>query len=513
VTPVVVPPTYTISPGTLEAAYVAGYPAELVLSAKQTVPFVGISYTKLTADADVIDPAFTLVPTSDGGVSIKVKTSATAKPGNYAGNITINVCADPNCASPLAGSPFKLPYAVEVIAPTGGVQSFSSGALAPLAGASDWETFQSNAAHTGYVPVTLDSSAFKARWKLQAPSTAGVQIQFSDIATGGGRIYTSNGSFFNPNGTSITAYSEADGSKVWTQSYAALRTAGTNPPAYSNGRVYTVAGSQESTAMYSYDGATGTQLFKTAMSSQWEHYLAPTVFNGNVYSDGGSYGGLYSFSATSGAQNYFTQLDQYDGWTPSFDGKNLYTYMAGFLKIHDPLTGKVLTTIADPLYSWNGYTTACAPVIGGGGIVYAGNLSNSLSNGIVAFDTIKGSVRWSAAGGFSGNPAYADGYLFTLNNNTASLEVRREGDGVIDWVWNAPATTSGTTTGPQAVFASDVLLTKNLVFVSTKNSTVAIDRASHAAVWSYKASGKLALSANGILYIKSDSAIVAISLK
>jgi hypothetical protein len=32
-------------------------------------------------------------------------------------------------------------------------------------------------------------------------------------------------------------------------------------------------------------------------------------------------------------------------------------------------------------------------------------------------------------------------------------------------------------------------------------------------VWSYQAAGKLALSANGILYIKGTSKIVAINLK
>ncbi|TFW32031.1 outer membrane protein assembly factor BamB family protein [Massilia horti] len=502
--PVEVPPPYTLSPATVTASWVAGYPVNVSLTAKQTVPFVGIAYLKLVPDADVIDPKITTTQQSDGSISVQIKTSATAKPGVYTGNITFNVCNDPNCNAQLAGAPFKLPYSVEVLAPEGGVQAYNQSPLAALAGAPDWGTFQANAQHNGYVPVTLNPSAFTARWKLNAPAIGGTQIVLSTIATGAGRLYVTNGTSFGPSDPSITAYSEADGAKLWSYSFQDLTYPSTNPPAYANGRVFASAGSQQSTAMFGFDAATGTRLFKTQMSSQWEHYLAPTVFNENVYTDGGTYGGLYSFSAATGAQNYFFRLDQYDGWTPAFDNQNMYTYMAGRLRVQEPLTGTVQATIADPLYTWNGYNVGGAPVVGSGGIVYAGNLSNP-ENGIVAFDTINNSVRWSAKGIFPGNPAYADGYLFAANNTTKQLEVRRESDGGIEWSWAAPAS--------DPTFDSDVLLTKNLVFVSTTTTTYAIDRTTHAKVWSYQAAGKLALSANGILYIKGPSKIVAINLK
>lgn len=135
----------------------------------------------------------------------------------------------------------------------------------------------------------------------------------------------------------------------------------------------------------------------------------------------------------------------------------------------------------------------------------AGNLSNPSDNAIVAFDTLAQSVRWTSKGAYSGNPAYVDGLLFAANSASGMLEARKESDGSVNWSWTAPS-------GDQ-YFVSDVLVTKNLVFVSTDNTTYAIDRASHAAVWGYKASGKLALSANGILYIKGESTIVAINLK
>lgn len=502
---VVTPPPFTLSPATFETSYVAGYPVTVDLTAKQTVPFIGITYVKVVADGDVIDPAVAIAAQPDGTIAVHMKTSVTAKPGAYAGNLTINVCSDPNCVAQLAGAPFKVSYAVEVFAPEGSVQAYTVSAISALAGAPDWATFQANAQHTGYVPVSLNPAAFSARWKLVAPAIAGKQIELSTIATGAGRVYVANGDAFSPTGASITAYGEADGSKLWSHSFMDLTYPSTNPPAYANGRVFVAAGSQQSAAMFGFDAASGNQVFKTPMGAQWQHYLAPTVFNGNVYSNGGSYGGLYAFSAATGAENYSSRLDQYDGWTPAIDSQNLYSYMAGVLRVQDPLSGKVQATMTDPLYSWNGYTTGGAPVVGSGGIVYAGNLSSIPTNAIVAFDTVNKSVRWGASGGFSGNPAYADGYLFSANSATTRLEVRKQTDGNIDWSWTAPAS--------DAAFVSDVLLTNNLVFVSTTTTTYAIDRTTHATVWSYKAAGKLALSANGILYIKDRSVLVAINLK
>jgi outer membrane protein assembly factor BamB len=502
---VVAPPPYTLTPSTVTASYVAGYPTTISLTAKQTVAFVGVVYVTVAADADVIDPGVTITQQADGSLGVQMKTSTTAKPGVYSGNFTVNVCNDPNCTTQLAGAPFKLPYSIEVFSPDGALDAYTESPLAALAGAADWGTFQANAQHTGYVPVTLNPGAFTPRWRITAPAANGTQIVLSTVATGGGRLYVTNGTSFGSTNASLTAYSETDGTKVWSHSFQDLTYPSTNAPAYANGRVFTSAGSQQSTAMFGFDAASGSQLFKMPMTSQWESYLAPTVFNENVYTDGGTYGGLYSFSALTGTQNYFVSLDQYDGWTPAFDSQNMYTYMAGKLRVQDPLTGAVLATISDPLYSWNGYTTNGAPVVGGGGIVYAGNLSNPAANGIVAFDTVNKSVRWSASGGFAGNPAYADGYLFAANNATGKMEVRRESDGGIEWSWPSPD--SGST------FSSDVLVTKNLVFVSTSMATYAIDRGTHATVWSYKGAGKLALSANGVLYIKAPSRIYAINLQ
>src|SRR5947208_1921783 len=75
--PVVVsPPPYTLSPATVTASYVAGYPASVNLTARQTIAFTGIAYLKVVADADVIDPTVAISGQADGSFAVNMKTSA-----------------------------------------------------------------------------------------------------------------------------------------------------------------------------------------------------------------------------------------------------------------------------------------------------------------------------------------------------------------------------------------------------------------------------------------------------
>jgi len=81
----------------------------------------------------------------------------------------------------------------------------------------------------------------------------------------------------------------------------------------------------------------------------------------------------------------------------------------------------------------------------------------------------------------------------------------READGTLLWSW-APV-------GGDARFESEVLLTKNMVFVSTDLAVYGVDTTSHQTVWSYPLSGRLALSQNGVLYIEGAAPFTAINVK
>ena len=96
-----------------------------------------------------------------------------------------------------------------------------------------------------------------------------------------------------------------------------------NPPAYANGKVYIQTGKGTSSPppyLTAYNGKSGTMVFQSTFAAQWENYLAPTPYGGNIYINGGYYGGMYSFNGSSGSQNWFANVPQYDGWTPAMAG-------------------------------------------------------------------------------------------------------------------------------------------------------------------------------------------------
>lgn len=494
-----------MTPTAVQASFVAGYPPVVTLAAKQRVPFAGVVYIQVHADQPVVESPVTIKTNADDTFSLSFTPLAGLAVGHYAGNFAVNVCTDVNCSSPLEGAPFQVPYDFTAISPDGDLIAYNLSPLSALAGGSDWGTFQGNAGHTGFVPVTLHASAFNARWKWDASAYGGVQWSPSALTTGAGMFYVSSGPYWSGSGTGheLFAYKEDDGSKVWSHSFADLTYASTNPPAFSGGKVFMSAGSQSSTSMFAFDAATGTQVFKSQMASQWEHYFAPTIFNGAVYTDGGSYGGMYAFDTTTGAQDFFAGGRQFDGWTPAVDATRAYVYTGNTLTTYDSRTGAQIASIADPNTS-NAYAVS-SPVLGAANTVYAGGLSNRSTNAIVNFDTLNNAVRWSVTGAFPGHPAYNAGSLFAANNAPFELDAFNEADGSKLWTWTPPAGNGN--------FVGDVLATSNLVFVSTDTNTYAIDRGTHQPVWSYAASGSLALSANGVLYIRNTYSIVAINLQ
>jgi outer membrane protein assembly factor BamB len=478
--------------------YVAGYSRTVDLTAAQATPLAGTAYMKLVPDSDIIQSA-QVRPGADGSFAITLSTSASAAVGHYTGQITVHVCKDEACISSFDGAPFKLPYVIDIVSQAGGTTPSRLTALAPIAGVGDWSGFQGNAAHTGFVPVALEPAKFTVRWKYEAPSVNGFQLTISDIATSAGRLYFSTRNFWEDGrfpGHDLYVFNEHDGTQLWAHDFGNLTTPGTNPPGVANGKVYVSAGSHESAAMFAFDAANGTLLFSAPGASQWEHYLAPVVVGGSVYSEGGTYGGMFAFDADTGVRQWFTPLLQISDWTPAVDADNAYVFMDNALEIIDRRTGARVRRIPGPL---NSSGMGATPLIAS-----PGNVIGTGSN-LASFDTAKGEMRWTVRERFHEGTAYDNGEIFVLSADFLALEVRNETDGRLLWSWAQPA--------PIADWRGNILLTQNLVFVSTDNATFAIDRTTHETVWTQPFSGKLTLSANGVLYINSGTSILAINVK
>jgi hypothetical protein len=454
----------------------------------------------------VIAPQVGITASQDGSYVLALQTVAGTAAGHYAGDITLKLCADQACATPQAVTSVTVPYDVTVLAYGSAWPGDKLTALTPWTDVPDWNTFQGNAGHTGYVPVEIKADQLLPRWKTGAISQTNNGYYYNGYSA---TLVAADGIFYAAGNNQLKARKEYDGSVVWSYDVSGMTYPSVNPPAVANGIVYMAAGQQQSTTMFAFDAASGAVRFRTPMGSQWENYLAPVATDTAVYTNGGTYGGLYGFSST-GEQLFFDRVAQISMWSPAVDASNVYVF-DGTLQIIDRKSGAVLSTVRDGVdYSvsqGNG-----APVLGATGNLFVARYANALQYGgtagneLLKFNTAKGYVDWRIAGGYSLTPAYAAGLVYAPNLAPYRLEVRAEGDGALQWSWTPPQ-------AAETSWVGEPIVTKNLAFVSTNVATYAIDLRTHKAVWSYPAGGKLALTRSGVLYIQNADALVAFNVK
>jgi hypothetical protein len=219
---------------------------------------------------------------------------------------------------------------------------------------------------------------------------------------------------------------------------------------------------------------------------------------------------VYGFNE-AGNQILFANAASTQDWSPAVDSSGFYTFTGGTLTMRDLLTGAPLHQMVDPISTSFSYRLGGAPVLAAPGSVVVADYENAwfanVGNRLMNFRIGSNSLNWQVEGAYPTTPAYRDGVIYAVNNKTpARLEARAETDGALLWFWAQPR-------AEDQYFLSEVLLTKNLAFVTTSLATYAIDLKTHQAIFSYPASGKLALSQNGVLYIQSSKELIALNLK
>lgn len=391
-----------------------------------------------------------------------------------------------------------------------------AGILGWTASAADasWSMFQGNAAHTGYVPVSVNPANFSLLW--QKTIDAGVVL--NPVTEAEGKVFVSEYGYFSKVG--LYVLSATNGNTLWSDDYSGVFSL--NPPSYAYGNVYIQNGNgigTYSASLTAYQASTGVGLFRSPTSAQWERYLAPTIYDGNVYVDGGTYGGMYSFNATSGTQNWFGYVAQYDGWTPAVDTNYCYAFtgsgdtvpILGEFRMIDRFSGATVHLVIDNGFQWNGYTMNSAVVLGTHSDAFAVNESGSIypyyfgSGRLLKFDlrddgTNQPHIAWALQDHFTGQPTLANGVLYL--NDAGTLVAFDELTGARLWAWVPP---------PSESLTGTIIATDNLLFVGTGAATYAIDLVSHTTVWSYPATGDLALG-DGVLYAAgANGTLTAIS--
>ena len=465
--------------------------------------FNGNLYAAASDPNSVFEKAVT-VKDHSGTYTLALKTSTLLATGDYQKEVSIKLCTNTACTEFQPVKSISVRYRIDALSATSAWPGDHLTSLAAWPGVPDWTMFQGNAAHTGFVPVVLDPDKFSTRWQRAASSVPGQNgLLVASTATSDGQLFVSGDNH-------LYVLKELDGSTNWSYDFSSLPFPSVNPASIANGVVYVAAGQQSSTFLFALKSKSGALVFKSPMSSQWENYLAPTIGASGVYTDAGTYGGLYGF-ATSGAEQFFTTEEQTSLWTPAVDANGVYSY-TGYLQVNDPVTGAVTQTIPDPTFQNYTYVIGGSPVIGAPGSIFIANYENSLLNGggigntLLNFQTGSNSIAWQVSGDYPSTPAYDKSRLYVANNNPVRLEVRAESDGKLIWSWVPPQ-------AGDIAFISEVLLTKNMVFVSTNLATYAVDLTRHLTVWGVPLVGKLSLSKHGVLYIQAADKISAFNVK
>lgn len=353
-----------------------------------------------------------------------------------------------------------------------------------------WSTYQGNANHDGYVPITLNPSKLALLWQRGFATS-----RLNPVAEGNGEVYASVSGYFS-SGMSMEALDATTGNTKWSVGFGSPFSV--NPPAYANGRVYIQTCNHSSdTHLWCYDASTGAQLFNAPFAAQWENYYAPTIYDGTVYINGGYYGGMYAFDSTTGQQKWFIGLSQYDNWTPAVDANYAYGYAGSTVTAVDRASGQSVFQISDATIAGVAYDMNQALALGPNSDAFV------VANGrLSCLDLKNRNIKWQLARAFGGNgqATIANGVVYAIDNG--KVDAVDELSGTLLWSWAAP---TGSAYGP-------VIATKGHLLASTSNATYAIDLNTHASVWSYPLGGRLALSDRALYITGSDGTLSAISV-
>jgi outer membrane protein assembly factor BamB len=359
-------------------------------------------------------------------------------------------------------------------------------AFVDWSGAADWPTFQGNASHTGYVPVTVDPAVFNVRWVVDLGPDG-----LNPVTAADGKVFVSTNRHF------LAVLDERTGAQQWAYDFGSVDV--TNPPAYGDGGVFVASGGYGNGYFWGFDANTGVIRFRNSLGSQAERYYAPVVVDQTVFVGGGQYGGMNAFASADGVQKWHATLDQNYNFTPAVRNGLAYAYSGVStprLSVVDAATGAVAYEIADPNFVFYTYSLDDTPVLGAlddAIVTQAGRL--------VVFDLANHRVKWEQAGSYGGTVAVAHGVIYVSNG--AGLSAIRESDGAPLWNWVSDV--SGR--------LGALIVTDNVIFVTAPNNAYAIDLRTHAPVWTFNG-GHLTLTKDGALLVaQSNGQLVAFDLK
>ncbi|HKY20691.1 MAG TPA: PQQ-binding-like beta-propeller repeat protein [Vicinamibacterales bacterium] len=498
---------------------------------------LGDPYFRITNQSGAIALEVSTLPSDDGEHRAAIRIPSALVVGRYQGDLHIDACNDVTCRQVYRSR--TLPYDITVLS------GENLTPLSSLTGASDWTSRGGNAGHSGYVPVSLDSSKFSVRWTRPLPPALD-QIPLTDPVTAKGHVIFSRaplGSGSSPPSISgVYALKESDGALAWSISEFSGSPLTFSAPATDGNTVWVLRPGL--TTHGSYDGASSSLDWISADNGWlyaqilYPNYLLPST--STVVSDNGQIlamgmelrelmdgstapvASVMSYDALSTAKQWASNMLSLD---VTSDVASVFAYPGGSsaalgLQVVSRASGVETRVIDDPQFDGPGADPSPLVVAQGHVVFSYGGLLKNFSP--------EGMIRWQIPTDFDAvqlpSVAIANGAVYFVQSGRR-LSVLSADSGAELWSWtpdDSDHTFHPDTAGMEGTPVSAPIVTNTHVFVSTFHGVHAVSLATRLSEWFYPHPARMAISANGVLYLMrapldgpmyaSDGHITAINL-
>jgi hypothetical protein len=280
-----------------------------------------------------------------------------------------------------------------------------AGLPGPTAGA--WTTFGNGPTHSGFYPATIGDVPISEGWTKSFPTA------INQVAVLDGHVFvTSTGTGWVGGPEMLAASLDVDtGSEIWRSSLQ--YPSSVSSPTISDGYVFFYVKQSQSSHVLGLRIGDGYVIRDFTIESQGYNKMPPTIFGDGLFVRAGYFGGMKGYNLSNGAQRFFVNLDQYDDWTPTYDGNALYSCISGVFRANHPVTGAELWVV-DFRRPGESLFFAAQPVV-------ANNKASVISFGFVSpkagdsvnlttIDLSTGLVAWYAPNGIDPHTGDIIGY-------------------------------------------------------------------------------------------------------
>jgi hypothetical protein len=339
----------------------------------------------------------------------------------------------------------------------------------------------------GYPPLTLAWTWEPARVVARSPQ---------GVVSAAGRLAVVTTSTDNRKST-LHVLETATGRALW----ASAEIIGGIVAVVDGPRLYAVMGLGSQAHLDAFDAATGALDWSVPYTSQASFAYPGIVVGGRLFTEGGFFGGLAAFDGATGAQLFLAPREQFDQWSPAWDGSSVLAWVNETLTAFSPTTGVADWSLAvRPPGTINGEMLT-SPVVADGQAFIVDSITSVPQRALSAVDLSTHTVRWSVPIESNppkrepASPAFSEGAVYIALNGV--LEARNAQTGSLLWTF----------TGDGLLYGAPVIA-GGFVYVSSNDNVYAVSKATHAAEWTSTPGGALALT-DGLLVVATGMSRVA----